>query len=80
MSIPDDSEEKPLTFSELQALAEKLDLDGLASEVRGRTREEVPDVSEEDLLALDGKKARQRHHIRRPRRNPACLQPLKGEG
>ena len=62
MSIPNDSEEKPPTYSELQALAEELDRQAKpASKARGRTNQARAkprrEVSEEELLALGGKKA-----------------------
>ena len=56
-----DSEEKPLTLSELRALAEKLDLlNGLASKARGRKTQnkgKCEEVSEQHLLSLGGTKA-----------------------
>ena len=55
-----DSEEKPLTLSELRALAEKLDLlNGLASKARDRTTQNKgkrEEVSEQHLLSLGGTK------------------------
>jgi len=53
MSIPNDREERPLTFNELRALAEKRE----KQDGPWKKEEELPEVSLEELLALGGKKA-----------------------